>query len=89
MSNAALHRAVIRVIALNGFTEKEKTKKKKALYFFQSKIGLVSFKNSEVYLFKTGARREESSRGTSVAFLSNIYTDPSACKSFMHFPTRV
>lgn len=84
MSNAALHRAVIRVIALNGFTEKEK-----GALFFQSKIGLVSFKNSEVYLFKTGARREESSRGTSVAFLSNIYTDPSACKSFMHFPTRV
>lgn len=51
MSNAALHRAVIRVIALNGFTEKEKTKKKKALYFFQSKIGLVSFKTRRfIYL---------------------------------------
>lgn len=46
MSNAALHRAVIRVIALNGFTEKEK-----GALFFQSKIGLVSFKTRRfIYL---------------------------------------
>lgn len=43
VSNAALHRAVIRVIALNGFTEKEKTKKKKGALFFpkQNWFGLL------------------------------------------------
>ena len=55
MSNAALHRAVIRVITLNWFTEK---KKKKGALFFRSRIGLVSFKTRRfIYL-----RRERSTR---------------------------
>lgn len=56
-------------------------------FIFQSQIALVFFgllKDAEVYLFKSGGGVLWG--GALVAFLSNIYTNPSALNHLCTFP---